>query len=344
MIFLSSREHFWEKQNKLIYMKRKNFYFASANTGDGFVNFLDKISEDGFMYIVKGGSGTGKSTMMKNIARHFWEAGYSVEYYHCSTDPQSIDGIRIVEKNVAVVDGTAPHIVNPHIVGVTHKILDVGQFIGDVCSEKNNLKTLTTEKSKHYKKMYGYLSAAKMIDDINFDIEMDGISGNIVAKKAKDVFAKIKNIDVQGQNKTLFLQSINTHFIDLEKQNNFKKVVFSAGRYEAFLVFKKLLKMLQENKICHTKILDSLNPEFIHAIILDNKIIIKNIKNNKKINKIIEKNNILIKKLIKNAELEVTLSRRIHGQIEDIYVPKVDFAGVANLTQKTIEEIEKFEG
>ena len=31
-------------------------------------------------------------------------------------------------------------------------------------------------------------------------------------------------------------------------------------------------------------------------------------------------------------------------KLEEIYVPNVDFAGIEKLTQKTIEEIEKFEG
>ena len=344
MIFLISREHFFKKQNKLIYMKRKNFYFASANTGDGFVNFLDKIAQDGFMYIIKGGPGTGKSTMMKKIAQHFWEAGNSIEYYYCSTDPESLDGIRIVDKNVAIVDGTAPHIVNPQIVGVTHKILDVGQFVGNILKHKETLENLTLQKGNCFKNMYGYLSAARQLDDINFDIAKSHISEKLVAKKAKDLFAKIKKFDVQDQNKTLFLQSINTNLVDLGKQNKFKKVVFLAGRYEAFMVFEALSKMLQKNKICHTKILDSLNSKFINAIVLNNKIIIKNIKNNIKTNKKIENNNILIKNIVKNASAEVGLARQIHKKLEEIYVPNVDFAGLENLSQKTIEEIEKLKG
>ena len=344
MIFLISREHFFKKQNKLIYMKRKNFYFASANTGDGFVNFLDKIAQDGFMYIIKGGPGTGKSTMMKKIAQHFWEKGSSIEYYYCSTDPESLDGIRVVGKNVAIIDGTAPHIANPQIVGATHKILDVGQFVGDVFKHKITLENLTLQKGNCFKNMYGYLAAARQLDDINFDIAKSHISENLVAKKSKDLFAKIKKIDGQGQNKTLFLQSINTSLVDLEKHNKFKKVVFLAGKYEGFLVFETLSKILQKNKICHTKILDPLNPKFISAIVLDNKIIVKNIKKTAKANKKIENNNFLIKKLLKHASNEVALARQIHKKLEEIYVPNVDFAGIEKLTQKTIEEIEKFEG
>ena len=168
-------------------MKRKNFYFASANTGDGFVNLLDKISNDGFMYIINGGPGTGKSTTMKKIAQHFFEAGNDIEYYYCSSDPQSLDGIRIVQKNVAVVDGTAPHIINPKILGVSHKVLNVGQYLGDLSAHKSTLKTLYKKKENHYQTMYAYLSAAKILDDINFAIVKESCNQNLVIKKAKNL-------------------------------------------------------------------------------------------------------------------------------------------------------------
>lgn len=321
-------------------MKKKNFYFASANTGEGFVNHLGQVAFDGFMYIIKGGSGTGKSTMMKKIAQHFFEQGCSVEYYHCSTAPESLDGIYIPEKKVAVVDGTAPHIINPQFVGATHKVLDVGRFVGDMQKQKFALVDLGNQKYFHYQNMYTYLSSARLLDDINFAFAKEEFNQNLTIKKTKDLFSKIKNFNAQPQNKTLFLQSINAGIVDLEKQNKFQNVVFSAGRYEAFCVLESLSKLLDKNHISHTKILDSLNPKHISAVVLNNQIIVKNINNNLKTNKKIEKNNILIKKIIKNAQTEIMIAKNLHTQIEKIYLPNVDFSGVETLTQKTIEEIE----
>jgi hypothetical protein len=45
-------------------------YFTSANSALGFVSFFeDNIKELNRLYILKGGPGTGKSTIMKNIGK-----------------------------------------------------------------------------------------------------------------------------------------------------------------------------------------------------------------------------------------------------------------------------------
>ena len=47
-------------------------FFAAANTGGGFVSFFDEVfNRDGInkIYILKGGPGCGKSTLMKNYGK-----------------------------------------------------------------------------------------------------------------------------------------------------------------------------------------------------------------------------------------------------------------------------------
>ena len=41
--------------------------------------------------------------------------GYDVEFMHCSSDNNSLDGVVIPAINVALLDGTAPHVVDPKI-------------------------------------------------------------------------------------------------------------------------------------------------------------------------------------------------------------------------------------
>mgnify|MGYP006361065807 CR=1 FL=1 len=50
------------------------YFFASANTNLGFINFFDNIldkDKKGFTYIIKGSSGCGKSTLLKKVANYF---------------------------------------------------------------------------------------------------------------------------------------------------------------------------------------------------------------------------------------------------------------------------------
>jgi MoxR-like ATPase len=89
-------------------------FFPGGNTSHGFHSFYDYIiSQDTARrkICIKGGPGTGKSTLMKNIGTFFNDKGYDIEYHHCSSDNNSLDGIVINALNVAILDGTAPHVV-----------------------------------------------------------------------------------------------------------------------------------------------------------------------------------------------------------------------------------------
>ena len=85
--------------------------FPGGNTSQGFVSFHDNIIGENrnMLYILKGMPGGGKSSMMIEIANRALEEGYSLEYHHCPSDPDSVDGIVIEELKLAIVDGTAPH-------------------------------------------------------------------------------------------------------------------------------------------------------------------------------------------------------------------------------------------
>ena len=62
------------------------------------------------IYILKGGPGCGKSSLMHRVAQRAEEAGESVEYIQCSGDPDSLDAILLPGRKTAIVDGTAPHV------------------------------------------------------------------------------------------------------------------------------------------------------------------------------------------------------------------------------------------
>ena len=90
--------------------------FPGGNTSEGFYSYYDYVlpqERAERIFILKGGPGVGKSTFMKKIAEEMLNRGYDVEYMHCSSDPSSLDGIVVPAKNVAVIDGTAPHVIDP---------------------------------------------------------------------------------------------------------------------------------------------------------------------------------------------------------------------------------------
>ena len=111
-------------------------YFLGAMTNNGFsTEFGKTIADEGiFTYILKGGPGTGKSSLMKKAAKHF-ENICHCERYYCSSDPDSLDAVVFRDLGAAIVDGTSPHVFDPLVPGVNQKIVDLGE-----CWDENKLK------------------------------------------------------------------------------------------------------------------------------------------------------------------------------------------------------------
>ena len=87
-------------------------YFLGANSPAGFYSLYDQLidpAEADAVFILKGGPGCGKSTLMRQVARRMEEAGLETEYILCSGDPESLDALLLPQLGVALVDGTAPH-------------------------------------------------------------------------------------------------------------------------------------------------------------------------------------------------------------------------------------------
>lgn len=106
-------------------------YFPGGNTSIGFYSFYQYIlgqREAEHIVCIKGGPGTGKSTFMRSIAEHFLDKGEDVDCFWCSSDPESLDGILLKERQIAFLDGTSPHIVDPVNPGAVDTILHLGEF------------------------------------------------------------------------------------------------------------------------------------------------------------------------------------------------------------------------
>jgi hypothetical protein len=143
-------------------------YFAAVNSSDGFQNYFDTVfSSLDRLYIIKGGSGTGKSHLMRVIAKEATARGYTVEYYDCSSDPASLDGILILDLRIGILDGTAPHTTDPIYPGVRDEIVNVGDFwdTDALCKKKAQISALIDEKKLLYAQAYRYLHSARVMEE-----------------------------------------------------------------------------------------------------------------------------------------------------------------------------------
>lgn len=99
-------------------------YFLGSATPDGFATPFWTEQQACYGYYLKGGPGTGKSTLMKKIAAAF--DGERVSVYHCASDPRSLDAVVLEDRGVFVADATAPHEASTPLPFVTGELVDLG--------------------------------------------------------------------------------------------------------------------------------------------------------------------------------------------------------------------------
>lgn len=112
-------------------------FFLGANTPQGFVSRFDQLADADLgwrQFVIKGGPGTGKSTMMKKIVAAYQDKSSKIEQIHCSSDVDSLDGVIIHDIKTSIADGTSPHVIEPKYPGAFEQLVDLS-----VCWDENKL-------------------------------------------------------------------------------------------------------------------------------------------------------------------------------------------------------------
>lgn len=166
--------------------KKERHLFPGGNTSKGFYSFYRYIlSQDDAkrIFCLKGGPGTGKSSLMKKVGAYFLNKGYTIEYHHCSSDNNSLDGVVIKELNIAIIDGTSPHIVDPITPGAVDEIVNMGAALdmSKLEANKRNIISINKEISKCYKRAYRYLGAARCVHDDWSSLNYESLDSNKVS-------------------------------------------------------------------------------------------------------------------------------------------------------------------
>lgn len=149
-------------------------YFFGNNSGYGFFNLYEKeLKSKDKVVLLKGGSGTGKSSMMKKIAKKAKSLGLDYELWFCSGDPQSLDGVFVKDKNVAVVDATSPHAIGVNIPVVKDVIFDLASSLdaSKLQGVREEVENKMICKKQHFMRVYQYLKSALRHLYNQFEIE-----------------------------------------------------------------------------------------------------------------------------------------------------------------------------
>ncbi|WP_110928265.1 PRK06851 family protein [Bacillus massiliglaciei] len=143
-------------------------YFAGGNTARGYCS----LYESNFtglekLFILKGGPGTGKSTLMEKSAKSWQAKGYDVEYLHSSLDSDSIEGFVIPALKAGIVDGTEPHVIEPKAPGAVEEYVNAGSAWDSamLAAERASILRLKNTRSKAFDTAYACFKEALEIHD-----------------------------------------------------------------------------------------------------------------------------------------------------------------------------------
>ncbi len=345
------------------YYKFAGEYFVAANTGQGFVSFFDGIFANiPRLYIIKGGSGTGKSRMMKDIADYGQAQGYTVGRCLCSADADSLDGVVIPELGVGVLDGTAPHINDPKYPGAVDEIVDVGRFW-----DKEKLRKYTSEirdiidrKSLIFGCVYDLLSAAENADNAASKMQNKAIDREKMRAAAHRLSRKWKN--GSGYEKHIRLLDAFTMKGRIRLNGfaeNAEHVYILGGRHGAESEFLREILRIAEAKdqpvfiapdpLNLTKICELMLPELGIAFVRD--------AGKREPEKRINTERFVRPELLRpfkpclteakkrkrealeSVDILLSQVRKLHFDLEDIYISAMDFDAKQALTNDLIKQI-----
>lgn len=228
--------------------------FAGGNTGLGFFSYYDYIinwEEAERIYILKGGPGVGKSTFMKEIASEISEKGYSVEYFHCSSDSSSLDGVVFKELKVAIVDGTAPHVIDPRYPGAVDVIINLGDFWNTDKIKKHRQEIIEKRREikKCFDRAYRYLKAASLIyEDISayfknyiYYDEIDRISNELSGMLFSN--QEVKKEGREGKERRLFAGAITPNGLE-----NYLESILTTSKVYKLQIYNEKYKISGESE------------------------------------------------------------------------------------------------
>lgn len=297
-------------------MRTKNIFLAGANTAEGFVSKFDNILKNdkkAYTFVLKGGPGTGKSTLMKKIATHFREKGFRVEEFYCSSDVKSLDAVRIVEKNICITDGTAPHEQDASLPKVNGEIVDLGESVGkEIIKYKSKINKIILLKKNCFDKAYKFLSlAGSVVDRFNRSKKFNLPEGIKKRTFYFDYFCDngIKSFEHKNKFKVLNLNKSNakTFYELLNTQKNIIEIKSTLTGGAKAVIFEDIATMFKTESV----VLDA---------------------NSKQI----------FDRLCVLAGKNIDQAKTYHKEIEKIYFQYINLKTLDEITKNLIQKIEKF--
>ncbi len=145
-------------------------YFLGGASPEGFVSDFLTEQKSQYGYLLKGGPGTGKSTLLRTVAGAF--ADESVSLYHCASDPHSLDAVVLEDRGVYLADATAPHEMSVSLPFVNGELVDLGRALHpqQLMGDRDAIELLSLRNTALHDRVKTMLSAISSLKSISLSI------------------------------------------------------------------------------------------------------------------------------------------------------------------------------
>lgn len=345
--------------------------FPGGNTSEGFYSYFDNIlgRDAKRLYILKGGPGTGKSTIMRKFADKALELNLDLEYHHCASDPSSVDVVVVPELKVAILDGTAPHTIDPKVPGAIGEIINLGQFWDEekIVKNREEIRDLLETNSKYYVRTYKYLKAARSIyEDIVWKNKqsLDLGKKNIEEDRfVKEIFKDIEYSKNLGYKRHLFgsmytpdgwVEYTHTLLEGLERVYSLKGDIGTGKSDLLERITEEGIKSGYDVEVFHSPLI----PSKLETVIIKDLSLavtisergydaaVKTLNLNEFINldkvkphkQDIHEDKLVIENLIYIAIKNLSKTKENHDQLESFYSPNMDFSKLEEVSNDIIKK------
>lgn len=349
--------------------------FPGGNTSLGFFSYYSNIitqEEADRLIIIKGGPGVGKSTFMKKVGEEVLNKGYDVEFLHCSSDNNSLDGIKIPALNIAFIDGTAPHMVDPKNPGAVDYIINFGEFWDEkgIRVHKDEILKTNKEIGAIFARAYKYLKAAYSVYQdsmvINNAALNKGELNMCTSELIGEIFGSLELVSEEGRERSLFASAMTPkglyNYLDnIITTDIVYELKGGIGTCEEKILEKVKIAAIERGFFVEAyycalnpyKLEHLIIPELNIAITTTNKYHNSSVEKHKSIDlnqyvsqKIISEHN---EDLIQNTQefdnlLSIALktisrAKALHDRLETYYIPNIDFKAIDECYTRTVEKI-----
>lgn len=328
-------------------------YFLGNNTGYGFYNCYDnELKGMDKVVLLKGGPGTGKSSLLKRVASFAKEHGLDCELWYCSGDPQSLDGVYIKDKNRAVIDATSPHAINADLPVARDIIFDVANGLDreKLSSVRDDIEKLIKRKKTMFMHTYQHLKCALC----HFDNQIEGQKGHVdesgIRAYCATLLQRLGMINSDGRKRKLFTHAIcpsgESVYYDHLKDKSIMLV--EGGALAKKIFFDEMDKLVRGI----TLFLKPLSPNVIEGCSLDKYAFVDNVGPYEKnvcecinLDKFqdgidedwdVQEDNARVLEEAFGVDC-LNKARQIHLKLEDIFVSAMDFSGHEEIYKKIID-------